>query len=138
MPLFARSTGRRNLQRVIHSASEFVNQSIPGTEASLCVATIEENLRSLLLTKQNEREAAKWSDDFDYAMFGVKSLYTVCFRLLASGRLHIWRGSLSPEGDAVYSLFIQVLSVYEEAGLLQGTCTEEQLDIIDEAIASVG
>lgn len=138
MSLSRRFIGKKNLDQVVRSAFEFISHSISDYEAALCSHVISEDLHSLLYSKENEIGAAEWKDDFDYQSFSIKALYTVCFNLLASGRLHICRGSLSTVGDSVYSLFTQVLFAYEEAGLLVGTCVEEQLDIVDDYISQVG
>ena len=136
--LFPRFTGRKNLERILSLSESIISESLTSSDASSCHDQIIAEERIILFTEQNERDAAKWQTNFDYSIFTYKVLYTVCFRLLTSGRLHLYRGFLSPAGDAVYSLYIHVLQFYEENGMLGNSCLEEQLDIVDGYIADVG
>lgn len=133
-----RSTGRKNLNQILSLSEAVISEALTSSDVVLCRNYIIDEEKSILFTGQNERDAAKWHANFDYSVFTYKVLYTVCFRLLTSGRLHLYRGFLSPAGDAVYSLYIHVLQFYEENGMLGNSCLEEQLDIVDGYIAEVG
>lgn len=115
-----------------------ISDALSEPEVDLCEDLIMDSIKTILKPKSRIKEAAGWSDSFDYSKLSYKLLYQVCFSLLSSGRLHLYRGFLSPAGDAVYSLYIHVLQFYEENGMLGNSCLEEQLDIVDGYIAEVG
>lgn len=136
--LFPHPSGRKNLNHVIDLSEEIISRELSSSESALCHDPIIAEEKSILFSSSNEKEAAKWPSDYDYYTFSYKLLYSVCFRLLTSGRMHLYRGFLSPAGDAVYSLYIHVLQFYEENGMLGNSCLEEQLDIVDSYIADIG
>ena len=54
-----------------------------------------DSIKTILKPKSRIKEAAGWSASFDYSKLAYKLLYQVCFSLLSTGRLHLYRGFLS-------------------------------------------
>lgn len=69
-----------------------------------------------------------------------KYIYNTSFSLVSSGQFHIYRGVLNPMG--VGPLFIKLINVcldyYEKNGIVDKAQREDQIDILNENIASVG
>ena len=136
--MFTAAKGKKRLKLLRAAVLISIDANLFDSAQLCCEATVMDYVDQLLNQKRYVSEAAAWPDDFDYFTLAYKILYNVCYDLLSCGRLHLCRGFLSPVGDSVYALYIKVLEYYEANGLMEGSCMEEQLDIIDEAIASVG
>lgn len=136
--MFQTAKGKKRLKLLRAVVLVTINANLFDSSQLCCESIVMDYVDQILSQRRYASEAASWPDDFDYSTLAYKILYHVCYDLLSCGHLHLYRGFLSPVGDSVYDLFIKVLEYYEANGLMEGSCMEEQLDIIDSAIASVG
>ena len=65
-------------------------------------------------------------------------VYNVCSNRAESGRYHIYRGMLNPEGEEYWKITKRILSDLVEDGVFKEEWAHEQLSIIEENIRSVG
>ena len=129
---------KKNIGKVIAAAQNTIDQELTSFNAATCKSILMPQLEKWLFRPSHIDEASSWPDDFDYTKMAYKLLYHLCFNDLSSGEYHIYRGMLSPAGEALYTLIPKILSYYESNGMMEGSSREEQLDILLERIESVG
>ena len=130
--------GKRNLSATEREILRIIQINSQPFESAMCEYAILPRVKKFLSNKKFTHDAASFPNDYDYENLGYRLLYHFCFQLLTSGELHIYRGSLSPTGDAVYHLYRRILDYYEANHMLGDSSVEKQMEILNSYIMDVG
>ncbi len=131
---------RRNLKKLKATFGQVLQHECQENSISFvsCCVPLVDRLLPLCKTKASRTDASRWPENFDYIELSYRLIISFSFDLVSSGQYHIYRGMLSPQGEALYKLYRHNLHHALERNLLSEQDYIEQLDIIRENIDSVG
>lgn len=132
---FFKSRYQKNLERFKFYISEIINRANAKYHTPDCMPYIKQGLE--LTIKNSKSSFEKWDENTNVERYAYSALYNICFSVLTSGSMHIYRGvlnSLLPCDKLLY-IIDEALLYAVRIGEISESQMREQKALLNEQIS---
>lgn len=119
-------------------ALETVTQKLSPGKKDPRFYSIKHRVEKLIRRKDFEVHAKELLSDFTPTQFVLSMLGKECLDEISSGRHHLYRGVLAPQGQQLGQIYMAIVTELETTGLFDRAAAEERRAALHEVIRSFG